>query len=970
MGSFQLDTSSKIFDEKGNVTQLNHVESPFRLKSDATHFHERAGNAVVSARVIADAYLSEALPAFGLNQEMLVATGTDGRARSRNTQSGEQLIFESEKSVMGNSRVTYSQNLDGIPVWESGVVVQVEENPMQVVGSQSTVKKNLKRKSESNKTNFTETHIDSDAIRGIFSIPGRYRIQLHNSKQFVYQYRAKGRLEIHSAGPLGNIAERIPFALPVVADEIGEGESFVVLAVEFTIHSTNRGESSWLALIEPETSSVLMLRSLEGCDREPVMHEIQGAAFDPAAKAKLGGPAANTSLTGLTNATTTTPTVVFFDIGDTLGKAVVSGGQLNKIEIFPSAMEVVKELFEKQLRVGIISDPGPFNPNLIKSLMQDTGIMAFLAQDLLVFGTKNSKVIFENSAALAGVTSDQCLFVGENSSERMFAGDAGFVTVDSPDRAVSVVDPKASLAWVYLKDPKTKLGSAGPGPAGSTQDLDRHRDLVSLVGLTQASFGANQSLDGEFVRLVNVSAPSPAIPSSPVPGDFRFSVTTNDFGAVNAYHNCDRLFRLLEGFGINVKSYFDGTTFPVRVDHRVGFPSANSVNASAPGFSLPPRSDGFRFALAALNTSVGMAADWRVVLHEFGHALLWDNVGSANFKFAHSAGDAMAAILNDAGSQSPRNLTFPWVQIGRSHQRAVSSLAWYGPSYEPFFGNDSAGYVAEQMLSSSLFRIYQAAGGDSDDKKQQDFAAQYVVFLIIKAIGLMSPANNPAKPEGFADLMMQADTGIFKYEGKDTLIGSLRKVTRWAFEMQGAYRTPPGVGQTPINRVGDPPKVDVFINDGRDGNYHFVEGDDSRDVWNRIAGDDGTVHQDPIMGQKNFAYVRVSNRGVSQAMNVKVQGFQSTAIGNALWPDDWNALIDAVKDAPSGIIPGGSVVVGPFQWIPMSSQPTLLMAASADGDGSNLGRFTSANPITSVRLVPLDNNLGTRGMVAVPHLFV
>ena len=128
--------------------------------------------------------------------------------------------------------------------------------------------------------------------------------------------------------------------------------------------------------------------------------------------------------------------------------------------------------------------------------------------------------------------------------------------------------------------------------------------------------------------------------------------------------------------GFNVNDYFDGTTFPVRVDHRFpyqnfqGVLTGNVVNATAPGNAFRNGSDGFRFALVQRNTPVGMATEWRVVLHEFGHAILWDHLNSPNFRFAHSPGDSLAAILNDPDSNAPdRGLTFPWTPIRRRHDR-------------------------------------------------------------------------------------------------------------------------------------------------------------------------------------------------------------------------------------------------------------------------------------------------------------
>ena len=161
--------------------------------------------------------------------------------------------------------------------------------------------------------------------------------------------------------------------------------------------------------------------------------------------------------------------------------------------------------------------------------------------------------------------------------------------------------------------------------------------------------------------MVNTNPPN----INPPTGNFSYSVPTDDFAAVNAYHHCDAAFRMVQEMGFDIRNYFDGTNFPVPVDHRSDFgdgscPLGNCVNARADGNWSFTGSGGFQFALAAENCKVGIAADRRVVLHEFGHALLWDSVHSPNFGFAHSAGDSLAAILLDPESRSPdRFQTFP-----------------------------------------------------------------------------------------------------------------------------------------------------------------------------------------------------------------------------------------------------------------------------------------------------------------------
>ena len=81
-----------------------------------------------------------------------------------------------------------------------------------------------------------------------------------------------------------------------------------------------------------------------------------------------------------------------------------------------------------------------------------------------------------------------------------------------------------------------------------------------------------------------------------------------------------------------------------------------------------------------------MCTEFQTVAHEFGHALLHDSVHAPNFGFCHSAGDALAVILNDPNTQptgTSRFQTFPWCPIGgtgeRFHNRDIGAgWAWGG----------------------------------------------------------------------------------------------------------------------------------------------------------------------------------------------------------------------------------------------------------------------------------------------------
>jgi zinc metalloprotease ZmpB len=524
---------------------------------------------------------------------------------------------------------------------------------------------------------------------------------------------------------------------------------------------------------------------------------------------------------------------------------------------------------------------------------------------------------------------------------------------------------------IFKTDPLTASGAAAATPRASAAVLNPFRTSVPLQGLN----GSNpQQLSGRFVRLVNNAPPAVTPPTAAnPPGDFIFDAPSREFAAANAYHHCDGLFRRMEEMGFNVTSYFDGTIFPVPVD-ACGF--GDMRNAQALGNATRTGSGGFEFGLAGTPfPAVSIAADVRVVLHEFGHTLLWDNVHWPNFGFAHSAGDALAAILLDPESAlradpARRFDTFPWVIPDRNHGRDVAQWAWDGPNYDPFnrFGVDPAGYLAEQILSTTLFRLYRAMGGDSEQVEERTLAARRAVYLIFRAIGSLgiSPVTPTPRPEIFATALMNADIGTRDFEGY--IGGALHKVIRWSFEKQGLYQRP-GAAR-PVTTEGAPPPVDVFIEDGRHGEYPFAASR-TPEIWNRLAANPGggpAAHQAPVAGSTNFIYVRIRNRGFQPAPNVVVRGYTGDPATALAWPGDWTAMTSPQIALPGSLAAGGSQDVGPFPWTPAGdSSVIILMEASATGDLSNIDARTffpcAAGPTPSEQLVPFDNNLAAREMV-------
>ena len=522
---------------------------------------------------------------------------------------------------------------------------------------------------------------------------------------------------------------------------------------------------------------------------------------------------------------------------------------------------------------------------------------------------------------------------------------------------------------VLERDPLTASGDLTTMPTSPLASLNALRTRVNLDSLDSPAPpgpSARQQLQGRFVRLVSVSPPAPPIPSQPPGIAFDFAFDSDDFAAVNAYHHCDSCFRTLEAMGFDIAAYFDGTQFPVRVDHRATIGnSANAVNAQAPGNGTGTGSDGFRFALLDAGATIGMAVEARVTWHEFGHALLWDTLHSPNFPFAHSIGDTLAAILYAPELQAPdAGRTYPWTVIARRHDWPVASgFGWGGTQDDQFqvghpFSADRAGYRREQILSSSLFRVYLALGGSHGDLAVRRRASRYMLHTIFSAIAGLSPQVPPQDAGAFAEELMQADLATTAFEGHPG--GALHKAIRWAFEQQGFYQ--PLGAPTPVVAPGAPPPVDVFVDDGRGGGYQPTSdfGTVAPDLWCRRQADGGLTHEDPVAGAGTFVYVRVRNRGTLAADGLVARVFICGSSTDRTWPDRWQPLVPHQVTAAASLAAAGAVILGPFEWAPEQDGAHLLLADADCPDDPSNAQSTLQGKIDGVLLAHLDNNAAVR----------
>jgi hypothetical protein len=636
--------------------------------------------------------------------------------------------------------------------------------------------------------------------------------------------------------------------------------------------------------------------------------------------------------------------------------------------------------------------------------------------------------------------------------------DANGIVSGAPLQVLSKIElvADAGAARVFPIDPASQDGPEGLHKRRPTRDeavLDNYRTPEPVPQAPQLLDYAPDGYDDDevvvcpgfvfdddgqppgAVKEVNLSSGGP-------------QVRSNDASAVMAYWNVKKFFDRLRAYGLSPANYFRIAPLPVQVYYRSGIrpgpgKDGQTVNARVRVQGLPDNFEGtlplgnthiieIHLALADLSTRarkpwdgtnrspaepLGIGADARWFWHEIGHVLLTTSIGDLQFRFAHSPGDALAAIVSDPESELAnypnwRGATFPWVFLPRRHDRCVTlGWSWGGTlHYELSQVQDSAGprqkaYWTEQILSSSLFRLYKCIGGNTKDVAPPNnpdtharrSASHYCVYLIMRAIqilgtSLVVPANNP---DQFVSALIDADINtasnspwhvvfppVFpvplpgQTDTFDRIGGCVHKVIRWAFEAQGLY-TPPG---TITNAPGSPPPVDIYIADRRPTIDVDLGIDYGAGSYNPVSleWDPNQIQSSvPPLWQADQAAISISNngkisvvagnRGTAIATNVTVSVWWHEWLTGAS-PPNWDSAnwtsCPPSSTAPVSINPRGQATFGPFAAVPLASgkRYILLARASCADDLANIDAATnlpcSQQPTPLVDLVANDNNLG------------
>ncbi|MEP1576005.1 M20/M25/M40 family metallo-hydrolase [Roseibium album] len=196
---------------------------------------------------------------------------------------------------------------------------------------------------------------------------------------------------------------------------------------------------------------------------------------------------------------------VFFDIGGTLGAPKLSPPpiRLTRLVVYGYTSSVLSALRNKGVQLGIISNTGNENFDDLVKILQQAGIYEFFTRKLLFFSSvsgleKNSP---ENFRAIAEKViqfdpSAQCLFVGEDSRERMFALNAGWrvcphpllvqgvLEGDSLEYARIVAPAESPLPWREKLRAQPLVPIHVAGPQGKTfYAIMPRRKIAALANL-------------------------------------------------------------------------------------------------------------------------------------------------------------------------------------------------------------------------------------------------------------------------------------------------------------------------------------------------------------------------------------------------------------------------------------------------------------------------------------------------------
>ncbi|RAH45701.1 uncharacterized protein BO95DRAFT_463727 [Aspergillus brunneoviolaceus CBS 621.78] len=189
------------------------------------------------------------------------------------------------------------------------------------------------------------------------------------------------------------------------------------------------------------------------------------------------------------------------------------------------------------------------------------------------------------------------------------------------------------------------------------------------------------------------------------------------------------------------------------------------------------------------------------------------------------------------------------------------------------------------VLSTTLFRLYRAIGGDAIGYiNRQIGASKYTMDLVLGGIAtIIIPMPMSYQ---YVSAITAADNGM-------------------------AGTPAPGV-----MTEGPLPVAGVHVDDGRDIQYNYtILSDNTPSIWNCYANDDLQVRLAPRSGMEDYCYVAVKNRGIGPAHNLKVTLYESNNPTLTLWREHLQARETLRLYGSLSENKQQQRFLGPFSWV-------------------------------------------------------
>ena len=147
-----MDNVNARREEQGSVQHLEHFQQSFvstKIRLDATAFATSSASVIpaITPQALAEQYLRVVAPIYGFDETMLscpAPADSLAAAEAQNAEAGgSKLELVEENELMGTTTVEYQQTYNHLPIWEAGVSVTIQAEPMRVTASQSSNHKDV-----------------------------------------------------------------------------------------------------------------------------------------------------------------------------------------------------------------------------------------------------------------------------------------------------------------------------------------------------------------------------------------------------------------------------------------------------------------------------------------------------------------------------------------------------------------------------------------------------------------------------------------------------------------------------------------------------------------------------------------------------------------------------------------------------------------------------------------------------------